>query len=108
MLGKTDSTMLQLLSSVYALFYREDSLETAKETLEKTLKSIPKPIVIVVDDLDRLTGEEIMEVLQLMRNGASFPNLYFIAAYDKNYMVKTISEQNKMIMPDIYLEKIFR
>lgn len=108
LLGKTDSTMLQLLSSVYALFYREDSLETAKETLEKTLKSIPKPIVIVVDDLDRLTGEEIMEVLQLMRNGASFPNLYFIAAYDKNYMVKTISEQNKMIMPDIYLEKIFQ
>lgn len=108
LLGKTDSTMLQLLSSVYALFYREDSLETAKETLEKTLKSIPKPIVIVVDDLDRLIGEEIMEVLRLMRNGASFPNLYFIAAYDKNYMVKTISEQNKVIMPDIYLEKIFQ
>lgn len=108
LLGKTDSTMLQLLSSVYALFHREDSLETAKETLEKTLQSIPKPIVVVVDDLDRLIGEEIMEVLQLMRNGASFPNLYFIAAYDKNYMVKTISEQNKVIMPDIYLEKIFQ
>ena len=108
LLGKTDSTMLQLLSSVYALFHREDSLETAKETLEKTLQSIPKPIVVVVDDLDRLIGEEIMEVLQLMRNGASFPNLYFIAAYDKNYMVKTISEQNKVIMSDIYLEKIFQ
>lgn len=108
LLGKADSTLLQLLSSAYALFHREDSLETAKETLEKTLKSIPKPIVVVVDDLDRLIGEEIMEVLQLMRNGASFPNLYFIAAYDKNYMVKTISEQNKVIMPDIYLEKIFQ
>lgn len=108
LLGKADSTLLQLLSSAYALFHREDSLETAKETLEKTLKSIPKPIVVVVDDLDRLIGEEIMEVLRLMRNGASFPNLYFIAAYDKNYIVKTISEQNKVIMPDAYLEKIFQ
>lgn len=108
LLGKTDSTLLQLLSSAYALFHQDESLETIKGTLEKTLQSIPKPIVVVVDDLDRLIGEEIMEVLQLMRNGASFPNLYFIAAYDKNYMVKTISEQNKVIMPDIYLEKIFQ
>lgn len=108
LLGKADSTLLQLLSSAYALFHREDSLKTIKETLENTLKSIPKPIVVVVDDLDRLIGEEIMEVLRLMRNGASFPNLYFIAAYDKNYIVKTISEQNKVIMPDAYLEKIFQ
>lgn len=108
MLGKTDSTILQLFSSVYALFHQDESLETVKGTLEKTLQSIPKPIVVVVDDLDRLIGEEIMEVLRLMRNGASFPNLYFIAAYDKNYIVKTISEQNKVIMPDAYLEKIFQ
>lgn len=108
LLGKTDSTLLQLLSSAYALFHQDESLETIKGTLEKTLQSIPKPIVVVVDDLDRLIGEEIMEVLRLMRNGASFPNLYFIAAYDKNYIVKTISEQNKVIMPDAYLEKIFQ
>lgn len=108
LLGKTDSTLLQLLSSAYALFHQDESLETIKGTLEKTLQSIPKPIVVVVDDLDRLIGEEIMEVLRLMRNGASFPNLYFIAAYDKNYIVKTISEQNKVVMPDAYLEKIFQ
>lgn len=108
LLGKTDSTLLQLLSSAYALFHQDESLETIKGTLEKTLQSIPKPIVVVVDDLDRLIGEEIMEVLRLMRNGASFPNLYFIAAYDKKYIVKTISEQNKVIMPDAYLEKIFQ
>ena len=108
MLGKTDSTLLQLLSSVYTLFHQDDSLETAKETLEKTLKSIPKPIVIVVDDLDRLSGDEIMEVLQLMRNGASFSNLCFLAAYDKDYIVKTIAEHNKTAMPTDYLKKIFQ
>lgn len=108
LLGKTDSTMLQLLSSVYTLFYLDDSMETTRDTLEKTLKSIPKPIVVVVDDLDRLTGDEIMEMLQLMRNGASFPNLCFIASYDKNYIVKTIAEHNKTAMPTTYLAKIFQ
>lgn len=108
MLGKTDLTLLQLFSSLYVLLHQDDSMETTRDTLEKTLKSIPKPIVIVVDDLDRLIGDEIMEMMQLMRNGASFPNLCFIAAYDKDYIVKTIAEHNKTAMPTDYLAKIFQ
>lgn len=108
MLGKTDLTLLQLFSSLYVLLHQDDSMEKTRDTLEKTLKSIPKPIVIVVDDLDRLIGDEIMEMMQLMRNGASFPNLCFIAAYDKDYIVKTIAEHNKTAMPTDYLAKIFQ
>ena len=42
--------------------------------------------MVVIDDLDRLTGEEIIEVLKLVDRNASFNNVVFVMAYDKEYV----------------------
>lgn len=52
-----------------------------------------KKIVVFIDDLDRLTSEEILEVLKLITKNAAFVNTVFVTAYDKDY-INCILEKN--------------
>lgn len=57
-----------------------------QEAVNRTLRELGKRVYILLDDLDRLSGEEILEVLKLMDRNASFSNTVFITAYDKVYV----------------------
>lgn len=57
-----------------------------REAVSKTLRELGKRVYVLLDDLDRLSGEEILEVLKLMDRNASFSNTVFIVAYDKAYV----------------------
>lgn len=82
------------------------SIDEYKSKIEVGLKQLDKPVVVTIDDIDRLAADEMFEVLRLIRNTAAFPNLIFVVCYDKEYVVKQI--QNKGIdESDLYLEKIF-
>ncbi len=75
------------------------------DDLSKEIQAINRRIYVFIDDLDRMDAKEIMEVLRLVRNTANFPNLFYIMAYDKEYVIKTLSEANYH-NPEKYLEKI--
>ncbi|GAB1358418.1 hypothetical protein MASR1M31_01960 [Porphyromonadaceae bacterium] len=75
------------------------------DDLSREIQTINRRIYVFIDDLDRMDAKEIMEVLRLVRNTANFPNLFYIMAYDKEYVVKTLSEANYH-NPEKYLEKI--
>ena len=66
------------------------SLAEAKEQAEKVIASMHLPVVVVIDDLDRLEGTELMAVLKLIRITANFKNLVFIVAYDKGYITNAL------------------
>ena len=57
-----------------------------QEAVNRTLRELGKRVYVLLDDLDRLSGEEILEVLKLMDRSASFSNTVFITAYDKAYV----------------------
>jgi len=57
-----------------------------KEAINRILASIGRKIYIIIEDLDRLTGEEILEVLKLIDANGNFCNTFFLTAYDKNYV----------------------
>ena len=57
-----------------------------KQRIETTFKGLTKPIIVIVDDFDRLEKEEIIEVLKLIDGNAAFPNLVTLTAYDKQHM----------------------
>lgn len=67
------------------------SISEAKEQAENVIASMPLPVVVVIDDLDRLEGAELMSVLKLIRITANFKNLVFIVAYDKDYISNALS-----------------
>lgn len=85
----------------------DDSLDELKENISKKLANLPKKVVILIDDTDRLEGNEVFEILRLIRNTADFKNVIYIATYDKEY-VTDVLEGNKIKDPSAYLEKIFQ
>lgn len=85
----------------------DDSLDELKENISDKLAKLPKKVVILIDDTDRLEGNEVFEILRLIRNTADFKNVIYIATYDKEY-VTDVLKGNKIKNPNNYLEKIFQ
>jgi len=89
------------------LFEKNKTLRDKFDQINKSIKLSGFQIIIIIDDLDRLYEKEVLEVLRLIRNSASFSNTVFLVAYDRNYLVSAIQ---KVIdyHADAYLEKIFQ
>ena len=79
LLGVIDNT--GIISKITQLGIWND--ETSEQTLKDIFSEYPKRIIVFVEDFDRLTCPEIIEVLKLIDNNAAFPNIIFITAYDK-------------------------
>lgn len=58
-------------------------IEQRRESIVEVIEQIGKKIVVLIDDFDRLSGEEIQEVLKLIDKNAAFPRTFFVTAYDK-------------------------
>jgi len=67
--------------------------ESEKEQINKMIQTTEKRFFVVIEDLDRLTGIEILEVLKLIERNGNFCNTIFIAAYDKHYVNAVLRKQ---------------
>lgn len=85
---------------------RERSIVSLKSVISGYLESYGKIIPVLIDDIDRLSGDEIVEVLRLIRNTADFPNIVYITAYDKGYVEAQLQKKG-IPNPGIYIEKFF-
>jgi len=92
--------------TLWQLFFPSDSVEKQKEKLAESMRLLDKNLIVIVDDLDRLAKNEISDVLKLMRDTANFPNLVFIAAYDRNYLNKAIKSEINPYKANNYMDKI--
>lgn len=99
------------LASDYVLQYlpkhEEKDLALRKKDIEEALDKIGKPVVVFIDDIDRLEGKEIFEVLRIIRNTAVFRHMIYVVAYDKTHVLTQLSQLNIDNGAD-YLEKIFQ
>ena len=74
--------------------------------LEEALSALDKPIVVVLDDIDRLETSEIRDVFKLVRLTANFPNIIYIVAFDRERVEEALGEQG--VPGRDYLEKILQ
>lgn len=86
--------------------HRTKSFETVKKQISTYLRNYEKIIPVLIDDMDRLSGDEIAEVLRLIRNTADFPNVVYITAYDKGYLEAQLQKKG-IPNPSVYIEKFF-
>ena len=85
---------------------QSENVGALRKRLEITLRKRDKPIVVVLDDVDRLTAPEIREVFKLVRLTASFPNLIYIVSCDRLRVEQALGEQG--LSGRDYLEKIIQ
>lgn len=90
----------------YLPLHEPEDLESRKCAIEEALACIGRPIVITIDDLDRLEAKEIFEVLRIIRNTAQFKNVIYVVTYDKGYVSEQLEEE--LHVGKDYLEKIFQ
>ena len=74
--------------NLYKIFDKEE----LKDRIKETFSSLQNRVVVIIDDFDRLSKEEILEVLKLIDGNAAFTNLTFITAYDKEQVNRALCE----------------
>ena len=105
-LDKDDSAWIQLGARLLPQGFKAKSTSEQYEFLKKEICKLGRKIVIFIDDVDRLDGEELVELFSLIRNSSlSFPNMSYILTYDKEYVASQL--QNKFDAHTYrYMEKI--
>jgi hypothetical protein len=89
--------------------YRKKTTESVtekRERIAKELAGLDQPIVVVIDDIDRLTTPEIRDIFQLVRLTASFPSLIYVLAFDRQRVESALDEDG--VPGRAYLEKILQ
>jgi predicted KAP-like P-loop ATPase len=79
------------------------SLMDIKNELNADLIKNKRNIIVFIDDIDRLTGEEIRELFRLVRVNADFAKIIYVIAFDRRIVEKSFEDQGKK-----YLEKIIQ
>lgn len=85
---------------------RKEGIAGRRDKLRGKLETLEKPIVVVLDDIDRLSTSEIRDVFKLVRLTASFPNLVYVVAFDRKRVETALSETG--VPGRDYLEKILQ
>lgn len=83
----------------------DQSLAEIKKDLVGALKTMKKPILVVVDDVDRLSTDEIKLLFQLVKANADFPNLIYFLLFQRDFVEKSL-EGPASISGREFLEKI--
>jgi hypothetical protein len=83
----------------------EKTLAQIKEKINEYLRNSGKKIVVIIDDIDRLTDQETELIFRLTKGIADFDNLIYILLYDKGVVSKSL-EKFKSENGQKYLEKI--
>lgn len=91
-------------SFMFKSLYKKKTLTTEHDRIMTFLKQINRPIVISIDDVDRLHDDEVKLMLNLIRDTADFPNLFYIIAADKKNLCLSL-ERLGIEAPEVYMKK---
>ena len=83
---------------------RSVSVAAQKEQVTKALGSLDHPIVVIIDDIDRLDRAGIREIFKLVRLTANFPNVVYVLSFDRVRVENALAEDG--VPGRAYLEKI--
>ena len=88
----------------YLVNESRQSVNEFKADIAESLSKINHPIVIIIDDIDRLQRHQILTVMQLVKSNADFENVIFLLLYSKSVLEKKITDNTQT--GHEYMEKI--
>ncbi len=100
-LGQNVSLLRSYLESLPAATQRDDI-----DSMKVALARLPKRVIVLLDELDRMEKEELVTLLKVIRGISTLPNLSFFCAGDRKTIVETVkgefNDKN-----NTYFEKFF-
>ena len=76
-----------------------------KKLLVESFRTLELPLLVVIDDIDRLGEDEIVEVMQLVKSNADFPKLIFLLLCERKIVAAALNKISDG-KGDQFLEKI--
>ena len=65
---------------------QRDDIESVKVALER----LPKRVIVLLDELDRMAKAEVLTLLKVIRGISALPNLSFVCASDRETLERTV------------------
>jgi hypothetical protein len=72
------------------------------EDIREVLWRVPVPIVVLLDEVDRMQRDELLVLFKILRGASSMPNVTFVCAFSEREVRKTLSD-----ISNDYFEKFF-
>ena len=82
-------------------------LQNIKDRIIDTLNNGKIKIIVTIDDVDRLSNEEIVSVFQLVKSLADFPYTIYLLAFDREIVIRALADVQKGDGAE-YLEKVIQ
>jgi predicted KAP-like P-loop ATPase len=82
------------------------SLFEVKQDIQKSLDTFNSPILIILDDLDRLSSSQLLTITQLVKANSDFSNIIFLLLYSKSIVEEKLTDKNQN--GTAYMEKIIQ
>ena len=106
--GKPVSSILKTFARVQGNHMLQKlDLNESRRNLEIALNDAKQKIVIVIDDIDRLSNEQIRDVFQLVKKVGDLPYVTYLLAMDREVVRKALDDIHN-INGEEYLEKIIQ
>lgn len=86
---------------------KELDLLGKKKKVVEAIKKIKRPIIVIIDDIDRLTPAETFQVLRLVKAVADFSGTSFLLAFDANYLADVLNK-NGIVNTTEYINKVIQ
>lgn len=90
---------------------KRSSLPSLRDKVGRALKDLQRPIIVLIDEIDRLEDDEIHQMAQLVRAVADFDSVSYVLAYDSTRMIEALGNngldpEGRRGRGERYLEKI--
>lgn len=106
MVGSGLATILKTIAKAQGAELSKDvDIDTTKENLETVLGDTNQKIVVIIDDIDRLTNTQIRDIFQLVKQVGNFPNIIYVLSMDREVVCRALESVHN-IDGAKYLEKI--
>jgi len=94
--------LLSSLSDMWSASTQRDDLQRLADAVSR----LPRRVVVLLDEIDRMQKEEILELWKVLRGVSVSPNLSFVCASERTRMALAVAE-GIGLDSNVYLEKFF-
>lgn len=85
--------------------YKTPDIEVRKVKVEEALRRFGRPVIVFIDDIDRLFPAEVFEMVRIVKAVGDLPNVGYVLAWDPEYVSDALKAVN-VPRSATYLDKV--
>ncbi len=85
--------------------YKTPDVESKKEKVADALRRFERPIIVFIDDVDRLFPLEVFEMVRIVKAVGNLPNVGYVLAWDPEYVSEALKAAG-VPRSETYLDKV--